>query len=228
MRADILVKIFLWLALGAAVAPAQLRAAEAPAAPTLLVLGDSLSAAHGIRVEEGWVALLAARLAEKGYGYRVVNASISGETSSGALARLPHLLTSLHPGLLIVEIGANDGLRGLPLADIRLHLEQIIAAARARHISVLLLGIRLPSNYGPAYGDGFARLYLDLARDEHVPLLPFLLAPVAEDTHYFQADGLHPTAEAEPLILEHVWTTLAPLLATRSTRPAPQRSAAQR
>src|ERR1700681_148077 len=117
-RADILVKFLLWLALVAVVAPLPLRAAQSPAAPTLLVLGDSLSAAYGIRVEEGWVALLAARLAEKGYGYRVVNASISGETSSGALARLPHLLASQQPGFLIVEIGANDGLRGLPLADI--------------------------------------------------------------------------------------------------------------
>jgi acyl-CoA thioesterase I len=220
MRADFLVKVFLWLALVAIVAPAPLRAAEPPAAPTLLVLGDSLSAAYGIRVDEGWVALLAARLAEKGYGYRVVNASISGETSSGALARLPHLLASQQPGFLIVEIGANDGLRGLPLADIRSHLKQIIAAARTHHIPVLLLGIRLPANYGPAYGDDFARLYRDIAREEHAPLVPFLLAPVAEDARYFQADGLHPTAAAEPLVMQHVWRSLAPLLDARAMRPA--------
>jgi acyl-CoA thioesterase I len=195
------------------------RAQGAP--PALLVLGDSLSAAYGIRVEEGWVALLATRLASSGYGYRVVNASVSGETSSGALARLPHLLERERPALVLVEIGANDGLRGLPVAELEAHLAGIVRAARAGGARVLLIGIRLPPNYGPVYGEDFAAAYARLAREQKLPFLPFLLEPIANDPDAFQADGLHPTAAAEPRVLEHVWPALAPLLAPGT--PAPLR-----
>jgi acyl-CoA thioesterase I len=193
------------------------RAADAPpaTAPTLLVLGDSLSAAYGIKVEQGWVALLQARLRAKGYGYRVVNASSSGETTGGALARLPRMLALHRPAIVIVELGGNDGLRGLPLADIRRNLTAIIRDSQQAGARILLVGMKIPPNYGPAYTRDFHALYGELAREFKLPSVPFLLEDVAADDDLFQADGIHPTAAAQPLLLGEVWPHLEPLLRRR-------------
>lgn len=180
---------------------------------TVVVLGDSLSAGYGIRVEEGWVALLGQRLSRSGYGYRVVNASVSGETSAGGLSRVAHVLAVHRPAILILELGANDGLRGLPVTDLRRNLEAIVAAARGAGAAVLLVGTRIPSNYGPSYTEQYAEVFGKLARDAHLPLVPFLLERIALDDHAFQADRLHPTAAVQPLLLETVWPHLEPLLA---------------
>jgi acyl-CoA thioesterase-1 len=190
------------------------RAADAPTpAPTILVLGDSLSAAYGIRVEQGWVTLLQTRLRAKGYGHRVVNASSSGETTGGALARLPRALALHHPAIVIVELGGNDGLRGLPVADIRRNFEAIIRSSQQAGAKILLVGMKIPPNYGPAYTRDFESLYGALARQYKLALVPFLLQDVAPDETLFQADGLHPTAAAQPLLLGQVWPRLEPLLA---------------
>jgi acyl-CoA thioesterase I len=179
---------------------------------TILVFGDSLSAAHGIRPEQGWVALLAQRLQTQGYGYAVVNASVSGETSSGGLERLPRALELNKPEVLVLELGANDGLRGLPLATTRQNLTRMLELAQASGARVLLLGIRLPPNYGPRYTDEFAQMFPQLAQQFHVPLLPFLLDKVALNPALMQDDGLHPNANGEPAVLNNVWPTLQPLL----------------
>ena len=188
------------------------RAAGTPASPTILVLGDSLSAAYGIRVEQGWVALLQARLRAKGYGHRVVNASSSGETTGGALARLPRALSAHRPGIVIVELGANDGLRGLPVADIRANLDAIIRNSQQAGARILLVGMRIPPNYGPAYTAGFHGVFVELARRHKLPTVPFLLEDMALDEDMFQEDGLHPTAAAQPVLLDTVWPHLEPLL----------------
>jgi acyl-CoA thioesterase-1 len=194
----------------AGVAPA----ADAPAtAPTILVLGDSLSAGYGIRVEQGWVALLQARLRAKGYGHRVVNASSSGETTGGALARLPRALATHRPVIVIVELGGNDGLRGLPIADIRRNFEAIIRTSQQAGARILLVGMKIPPNYGPAYTRDFYGLYGDLARQYKLPSVPFLLENVAADDALFQEDGIHPTAAAQRRLLDEVWPHLQPLLA---------------
>jgi acyl-CoA thioesterase-1 len=179
---------------------------------TILVMGDSLSAAYELRSEQGWVALLAQRLRTQGYGYEVVNASVSGETSGGGLQRLPRALELHHPDLVILELGANDGLRGLPIAATKENLTKMVQLAQAAGARVLLLGIRIPPNYGPRYASEFEALYPGLARQFHLPLVPFLLDKVALDPKLMQADGLHPTAVGEPLVLETVWQELGPLL----------------
>jgi acyl-CoA thioesterase-1 len=191
-------------------------------ARTLLVLGDSLSAAHNIATDQGWVHLLENRLAEmeppkgnsnKGNSnWRVVNASISGETSLSGRQRLPALLATLHPDVVVIELGANDGLRGLPLARLRENLDTMIIDAQHAHARVLLLGIELPLNYGPQYRDGLRAVYADLAKSHHVALVPFLLQGVATDPQKMQDDGLHPTAAGEPQVLDTVWAGLEPLL----------------
>jgi acyl-CoA thioesterase-1 len=187
--------------------------ADAPAnPPKLLVLGDSISAGYGIRIEEGWVALLESRLREQGYGYQVVNASVSGETTTGGLARLPRALTLHKPRIVVLELGGNDGLRGLPLNAIRRNLERMILAARASGAKVLLIGMRMPSNYGPQYVDGFMANYRDLARRYATPLVPFIMEGVALDARLMQADGVHPTAAAQKRLLDNVWPVLKPLL----------------
>jgi acyl-CoA thioesterase-1 len=185
--------------------------AEAATRP-ILVLGDSLSAAHHIRVESGWVHLLETRLAQSKDPRPVVNASISGETTSGGLARLPPLLAENKPALVIVELGANDGLRGLPIAQIRENLTKIIGACRDAGAAVVLAGIELPINYGPQYRDGLRAMYRDLAQEFNLPLVPFLLAGVALDPNLMQDDGLHPKAEGEPKVLDNVWPVLEPAL----------------
>jgi len=179
---------------------------------TILVLGDSLSAAYGIRPEQGWVALLEKRLQAQGYGYDVVNASISGETTSGGLQRLPRALKLHSPGIVILELGANDGLRGLPLDTTRANLQKMLDLAKGAGARVLLVGMRIPPNYGQRYTTDFAQMYHDLAARDTLPLVPFLLESVALDPSRLQDDGLHPNASGEPLVLNTLWPQLAPML----------------
>lgn len=178
----------------------------------VLVLGDSLSAAFGIQAEAGWVALLQRRLDEEGYRYRVVNASISGDTTAGGAARLPRALKTHRPQVVLIELGGNDGLRGLSLAEMQKNLSAIIEAAKKSGAQVLLLGMRLPPNYGPAYTRRFEAVYAEVARRHRVPLVPFMLEGVAQQAEMMQSDGLHPVTGAQPQILENVWPRLKPLL----------------
>jgi acyl-CoA thioesterase-1 len=187
--------------------------AAAHAAGPLLVLGDSLSAAHNIPQQAGWVALLEHRLNQRGApAPKVINASISGETTAGAMARLPALLAQYRPSLVLVELGGNDGLRGLPPAELAANLDAIIRTSRDAGARVLLLGIDLPPNYGRAYRDRFRAVYSDLAKKHRVPLLPFLLDGVALQPGLMQEDGVHPTAEGQPRVLDNVWVLLQPML----------------
>ena len=179
---------------------------------TILVFGDSLSAALGIRPEQGWVELLARRLQSQGYGYEVVNASVSGETSSGGLQRLPRALELHRPVIVVLELGANDGLRGLPVEPMRANLAQMVRLSQAAGARVLLVGIRMPPNYGQRYGEQFAATFSALAEQNHLPLVPFLLQDVALDPALMQEDGMHPNAAGEPIVLENVWPHLKPLL----------------
>ena len=179
---------------------------------TILVLGDSLSAALGIRPEQGWVALLAQRLQTQGYGYQIVNASVSGETTSGGLERLPRVLQLHQPGTVILELGANDGLRGLPVDETRENLAHMVRLSQAAGARVLLVGMRIPPNYGPRYTEAFARMFPELANQYHLPLVPFLLEKVALDPTRMQQDGMHPNARGEPPVLDTLWPYLKPLL----------------
>ncbi len=181
-------------------------------ARTILVFGDSLSAAYGIRPEQGWVALLEQRLQAQGYGYQIVNASVSGETSSGGLQRLPRALQLHHPALVILELGANDALRGLPLSGTRENLATMVQLSQSAGARVLLVGLRIPPNYGPRYTQEFANIFPGLANQYHLPLVPFLLEKVALDPERMQADGLHPNAQGQPPILDTLWPYLKPLL----------------
>jgi acyl-CoA thioesterase I len=191
----------------------MLSAAGAAAADkSILVLGDSLSAAYGIARPRGWVALLEERLKRERLDYSVVNASISGDTSAGGRARLDAALERHHPAVVIVELGANDGLRGLPIAQMKANLGAIIERSKKSGARVLLVGMKLPPNYGPEYTSAFERAFADLGKRHKVALLPFLLEGFAEKPDFFQPDRIHPTAEAQPLILERVWQKLAPLL----------------
>lgn len=176
----------------------------------ILVLGDSLSSAFGIPPEAGWVALLAERLDQRPIA--VVNASIAGETTSGALARLPRLLAEQRPELVVLELGANDALRGQPVSFIRDKLAALVTACREAGAQVLLIGTEIPVNYGPQYRDTLRSMYQGLAREFKLPLVPFLLEGIALDLELMQEDGLHPVAAAQPAILDNVWPVLAPLL----------------
>jgi len=178
----------------------------------LLVMGDSLSAAYNLPAQQGWVALTAARMKTSHPKWRVVNASISGETTSGGISRLPAALKLQKPALVIIELGANDGLQGLPLAQTRRNLLQMIQLSKASKAKVLLIGIQIPPNYGKTYTQGFAANYAELAKQEKVTLLPFLLAPIATDRQYFQADQKHPTAAGQIKVRDYVWPVLKPLL----------------
>ena len=184
-------------------------AAPAP----VLVFGDSLSSAHHIAVESGWVHLLELKLEASKNPRPVVNASISGETTSGGLQRLPKILADTRPALVVLELGANDGLRGLPLAEIRENLVKMIRASQAAGAAVVLLGIELPINYGPQYRDGLRGIYRDVAAEFNLPLVPFLLDGVALNPDLMQDDGLHPKAEGEPKVLDNVWPVLEPAIA---------------
>ena len=186
--------------------------AAAAQQPTLLVFGDSLSAAYGLKTDQGWVALLQERLQREGYGYTVVNASVSGETTAGGRSRLARALAQHKPALVVLELGANDGLRGLPLQAARANLEAMIVASKQAGAKVLLAGILIPPNYGPQYSEGFAEMYRLLAREQRLPLVPFLLDGVALDPQLMQEDGYHPTAEGQPRVLDNVWQHLRPLL----------------
>ena len=185
--------------------------------PVILVFGDSISAGYGLtRVEQGWVALLQTRLKAQDYGYQVVNASVSGETTAGGLARLPRALMLHQPKIVILELGGNDGLRGLPIAQMRGNLVRMIDLATAGGAKVLLLGIRMPPNYGPEYTEQFRSCYRGLARDKKLPLVPFLLNDVAQFPDLMQADGIHPNELGQPKLLANVWPSLKPLLSHKS------------
>ena len=179
---------------------------------TILVFGDSLSAAYGIRPEQGWVALLTQRLQAQGYGYQIVNASVSGETTSGGLQRLPRALQLHQPGIVVLELGANDALRGLPLDGTRANLAQMVRLSQEAGARVLLVGIRIPPNYGPRYTEEFESVFPELAKQYHLPLVPFLLQDVALNPARMQEDGMHPNAAGEAPILDTVWPYLKPLL----------------
>jgi acyl-CoA thioesterase I len=193
-----------------------LFAASVPAkaeTPVILVFGDSISAGYGLsRVEQGWVTLLQTRLKDEDYGYHVLNASVSGETTAGGLARLPRALDLHKPKIVILELGGNDGLRALPIAQMRANLVRMVDLASAAGAKVLLLGMRMPPNYGPEYTEQFRSCYSDLARDKKLPLVPFLLNDVAQSPNLMQADGIHPNELGQPKLLANVWPSLKPLL----------------
>lgn len=185
--------------------------APALAAKTILVFGDSLSAGYGIRADAAWPTLLQARLKEQRLDYNVVNASISGETSAGGRSRLPEALRRHRPAIVVIELGANDGLRGLSLAQLRTNLENMITAAQKAGAKPMLVGMRLPPNYG-IYAEDFAKLFSEVSRAKKVPLVDFLFAGFADRPELFQSDTVHPTAQAQPRMLENVWPTLSTLL----------------
>jgi acyl-CoA thioesterase-1 len=206
-----LVKIWRALVLMACLLGATTSAHSA--SKTLLVLGDSLSAEYGLSRGAGWVPLLEQRLKADKLDVRVVNASISGDTTSGGRARLQPLLDKHRPDVLVLELGANDALRGLPLASTESNLRAIIESAQKIGARVLLVGMQIPPNYGPEYASRFSGLFPKLAKEHKLPLVPFLLSPLLERPDLFQGDRLHPTAEAQPLLLDIIWPKLQPLLA---------------
>ena len=186
--------------------------AAAAAEPRILIYGDSLSAGFGFSVSQSWPALLGQRLQAIDSRLTVTNASISGETTAGGRARFTDALAHFKPAIVILALGANDGLRGLQVASMKDNLASMLALAKNHGARVLLVGMRLPPNYGPKYTQEFDDAFRDLAKREKVPLVPFLLEPIALDQTAYQADGLHPTAAAQPKILDHVWKSLKPLL----------------
>ena len=189
------------------------------ATPTLVVLGDSLSAAYGIETKDGWVNLLGQRLVAAGLAHRVVNASVSGDTTGAGLTRLPQVLDRHRPDLVVIALGANDGLRGVPTRQIGENLRRLVELARGAGASTLLVGVRLPPNYGAAYTRGFQAALAGVTQETGVPLVPDLLAGVAEDRDLMQPDGLHPTAAAQARILDTVWAGLSPLLDAPTATP---------
>ncbi|ASL42351.1 Esterase TesA [Burkholderia sp. AD24] len=200
--------------------PFAARAANAPepARPVIVVLGDSISAEYGLPRDTGWVALMRQRLAAERIDYSVANASISGDTTSGGRARLPALLERLKPSIVIVELGANDALRGVPLSTTDDNLRTIVEQAQQGHAKVVLVGMYVPPNYGPDYTQKFHAMYGQLSQQLHVPLVPFLLAGIADKPDMFQADQMHPTQQAQPVLLNNVWPVVKPLLRPSSPR----------
>ena len=190
----------------------SLSALAISAAPAVLIFGDSLSAGYGIGIEQSWPSLLAKRLEHNRPAYTVSNASISGETTAGGRARFDATLARVHPSIVVIALGANDGLRGLPVPQMRDNLTTMVQAAKRAKARVLLIGMKLPPNYGPDYAHQFDQVFVDISQTEKVPLLPFLLQPLGTTTDAFQPDGLHPTASAQPKILDHVWPALQPLI----------------
>ena len=180
--------------------------------PAIVILGDSLSAAYGMEISQSWPSLLQRRLDENGHSYRVFNSSIAGDTTQGGLARLPRLLDMHQPEIVIVELGGNDGLRGLSLDVTRSNLAAMVEKSRSAGASVVLAEMRIPPNYGRSYTEKFNGVYTSLAEEEGVVLLPFVLQEIALDENLMLPDGIHPTAAAQPLILEQVWSVLSPLL----------------
>jgi acyl-CoA thioesterase-1 len=182
------------------------------AARTLLVVGDSLSAAYGMELSSGWVALLGKRLKQEKPGYRVVNASISGDTTASGLTRLPRLLAEHKPAVVIIELGGNDGLRGLSLEQMKHNIGAMVAKARARRARVLLVGIQLPPNYGKSYTERFQSIFREVATEQGVALVPSLLEGIATRDEFMQLDRIHANTGAQPRLLENVWQHLRPLL----------------
>lgn len=182
-------------------------------ANTWLVVGDSISAAYGMAIEEGWVALLEERLAQEAYDISVVNASISGDTTAGGLARLPALLEEHQPSWVLLELGGNDGLRGLPIAQMKKNLRDMVLLAQHQGAQVLLLGMRIPPNYGERYSNSFYMSYQELAKEENILLLEFFLQNVGDNSDLMQEDGIHPTKEAQPQLLNNVWPLVERILA---------------
>ena len=191
---------------------------QAAAAATLLVFGDSLSAAYGIGAQEGWPTLLEERLRQKGFDYTVANASISGETSSGGATRIAEAVKRIRPSIVIVALGSNDGLRGLPVSQMKANLSRIVRTARSAGSKVLVLGSRMPPNYGPRYTREFEQAFAEVAKQEKAALVPFMLEGIASSRDYFLSDNIHPTAAAQPIILDTVWEELEPLLESRGAR----------
>ena len=181
--------------------------------PAILVFGDSISAGYGLaRVEQGWVGMLRAKLKDEGYGYQVVNASVTGETTAGGLARLPRALALHHPRVVILELGGNDGLRALPIDQMRSNLGKMVDLSADSGAQVLVLGMRIPPNYGPEFTEKFFAVFADVARDKKAPLVPFLLNDIALSPNLMQADGVHPNELGQPKLLDNVWPRLRPLL----------------
>lgn len=198
-----------WLAALAVAMPVLAQ----PREPVLLVVGDSISAGYGLPAGKVWVDLLAARLKAEGYRYRVVNASITGDTTAGGRARITPLLVAHQPAVVIIELGGNDALRGGRLAATRENLDAMVTLAQRAKAKVLLVGMQMPSNYGPAYVREFNEVFTTVAKTHRVPLVPFFFEGFGEDMAYFQSDRIHPTAEAQPRLLDNVWPALKPLLA---------------
>ncbi len=210
MSRSIFILLWLWFAL-----PAPPASSAQRQDPVILVYGDSLSAGYGVASGAGWVNLLTDRVQHEGYGFQVVNASVSGETTTGGLTRLAHVLSAHSPAIVIVELGANDGLRGLPLETTRANLEAIMSQAGADRRTVVLLGMRMPPNYGERYTLGFSSLFPELARRHHAALVPFLLEGVADRPMLMQPDGMHPNERGQAILLDNVWPVLRPLLQKR-------------
>ncbi len=202
--------IALLLAFAAVLVPAASAETQAPA---IVVVGDSISAGYGLTQGTGWVALLAARIAAERYPYRVVNASITGDTTAGGRTRLPAMLAREKPAIVVIELGGNDGLRGGSLASTRANLDAMIVAAQRAGARVLLIGTELPPNYGPAYTRDYAAIFSDLARAHRTALVPSLFAGFGERNEMFQADRIHPAPAAQTLMLDSVWKALQPMLA---------------
>jgi acyl-CoA thioesterase I len=182
------------------------------AAGTILVYGDSLSAAYGIGQKDGWVNLLGGRLKQSNADYNVVNASITGETTAGGAARIDAALGRFKPDVLVLALGGNDGLRGLPVREMKANLDKIVRAAQLRGARVLVVGMRIPPNYGPKYAQAFFDAFAEVARETKSGYVPFMLERIVDKRELFQPDQIHPTAEAQPLLLDTVWAGLAPLL----------------
>ncbi|HEY3654809.1 MAG TPA: arylesterase [Steroidobacteraceae bacterium] len=181
--------------------------------PAILIFGDSISAGYGLaHVEQGWVAMLRVKLKNEGYGYQVINASVSGETTAGGLARLPRALALHHPRIVIVELGGNDGLRALPIDQMRSNLAKMVDLSTGMGARVLLLGMRMPPNYGVEFTEKFSSVFVDVAHDKKVPLVPFVLAGIALSPDLIQADGMHPNELGQPQVLANVWLGLKPIL----------------
>ena len=186
--------------------------------PTVLVFGDSLSAGYGIDVDQSWTALLQSRLNDEGYEHRVINASISGETTEGGKTRIGAALDNFEPDLVILELGGNDGLRGFPPQVMKDNLQTIIETTRASGASVVLLGIRIPTNYGPRYTQAFEGVFRELATELAVPWIEFFMEGVALNEALMQDDGIHPNAEAQPILLDNAWPIIRDALSGRITR----------
>lgn len=181
--------------------------------PVILVFGDSISAGYGLaHIDQGWVGMLRMKLKDEGYGYQVVNASVTGETTAGGLARLPHALSVHHPRIMIIELGGNDGLRALPIDQMRANLATMVDLSVNAGARVLLLGIRIPPNYGPEFTEKFRAVFPAVAEQKKIPLVPFLLADIALSPDLMQADGMHPNELGQPILLANVWPSLKAML----------------